>query len=170
MHERIANVKRGDRAYCISHVYVDGRYSHDTIEDYDRGLDESMTEKEIARIKVQDKTAIPTGHYIIKMNVQSPKFNEKPFYRQNCQWPLKGGGALTGCVPRFEKVKGFSGVLTHCGKDERSSSGCPIVGRNTKVGEVTDSQATFLRFYKVMLDAAKRGETIGYTVTRKYKI
>ena len=43
LHERIANVNRGDRAYCISHVYVNGRYSHDVIENYDKGLNETFS-------------------------------------------------------------------------------------------------------------------------------
>lgn len=160
LHERVANIKRGNRAYCISHVYIDGKYSHDTIEDYDRGLDESMTESQIAKIKVYSKTAIPTGHYTVKMNIVSGTFSKKPYYKAFCG----------GKVPRLDPVKGFAGILIHRGVNEDSSAGCVIVGMNKSVGSVTDSQAVFERIYRIFKDAAARGATINYTITRKYKV
>lgn len=160
LHERVANVKRGDRAYCISHVYIDGVYSHDAIEDLDRGLDESMPSTQIAKIKVQDKTAIPTGKYTVKMNTISGTFSKKEYYKKFCN----------GKVPRLDPVKGFMGILIHRGVNENSSSGCVIVGFNKTVGAVTDSQAVFERIYKLFKAAADKGETINYTITRKYKV
>jgi hypothetical protein len=47
--------------YTIGKLYIDGLYFCDTIEDTDRGLRQGMPLTEIKRIKVQDKTAIPTG-------------------------------------------------------------------------------------------------------------
>lgn len=169
-HKRVANVKRGSRAYCISHVYIDGVYSHDAIEDYDRGLNQSMTESQAAKIKIKSQTAIPIGTYKVKMNIQSPKFNQKPFYKQLCLWPLKNGGKLTGCVPRLDPVVGFSGILIHCGTNEYSSAGCVIVGYNKKVGEVCESTTVFKQLYQRMLAAAVAGETITYIITRSYKV
>lgn len=160
LHERIANVNKNGRAYCISHVYINGKYSHDAIEDIDRGLDSSMTDKQILSIKVKDKTAIPIGKYTVKMNHVSSTFVKKEYYKKFCN----------GKLPRLDPVKGFAGILIHRGTDENSSSGCVIVGMNKTVGKVTDSQAVFERIYKLFKAAADKGETINYTITRKYKV
>lgn len=163
-HIRSYNKKKGDGGYCITHIYVDGKYYCDAIEDYDRGLDESMTEAEARRIKVPSKTAIPTGHYTVKMNIVSPKFSQSSYaggyYKQFCG----------GRVPRLDPVLAFQGILIHRGTNENSSAGCIIVGWNTVVGQVTESRKAFEGLFKMMKDAADRGETISYTVTRKYKV
>lgn len=160
LHERIANVKRGSRAYCISHVYINGQYSHDAIEDIDRGLDQSMSEAKARSIKVQNETAIPTGKYKVKMNTVSGTFVKKDYYKKFC----------AGKVPRLDPVVGFQGILIHKGTNERSSAGCVIVGYNKKVGEVTDTQVVFERVYKLFKAASDKGEVIDYTITRKYKV
>lgn len=159
-HRRTFNKKTNGRAYCIGHVYINGVYSHDTIEDYDRGLTQSMSEAEVARIKVKDQTAIPTGEYTVKMNRVSPTFSKKAYYRTFCG----------GRVPCLDPVRGFAGILIHRGSNENSSSGCVIVGKNKVVGAVTDSQAVFEAFYKKMRAAADKGEVIKYIITRTYKV
>lgn len=158
-HVRIANVCKLNRQYCISHVYIDGSYSHDTIEDLDRGLDEGMTTQKIASLKVKTRTAIPTGHYTVRMDTVSPTFGVKEYYRNFC----------AGKLPRLDPVKGYSGILIHRGATEYDSSGCVIVGKNTEVGRVTDSQAVFENLYRRLKEAADRGERIEYIITRKYK-
>lgn len=162
LHQRIANINntKTGRAYCIAHVYINGKYSHDTIEDLDRGLDESMALAYIKRTKVTHKTAIPTGKYTVKMGITSPTFSKKEYYMTFCK----------GKLPRLDPVKGFEGILIHRGVDETSSSGCLIVGLNKEVGKVTSSREVFERVYRLFSDAAKRGETINYTITRKYKV
>ena len=159
-HQRVYNRNSNGRAYSISHVYIDGVYSHDTIEDYDRGLDQSMTAAQVARIKVKSKTAIPTGTYTVNLNRVSPKFSTSYFYKNICK----------GKVPCLDPVVGFSGILIHCGINENSSAGCVIVGKNKIVGQVNDSQNTFIAFYKKMIAAANKGEKITYIITRKYTI
>ena len=37
--------------YCIGHLYIDGKYFSDTLEDTDRGLDNSMSVEEIKKRK-----------------------------------------------------------------------------------------------------------------------
>lgn len=159
-HVRVANVKNGTRAYCIGHVYINGVYSHDTIEDWDRGLDQSMTAAQVAKIKVYKQTAIPTGKYTVKMNVVSGTFSQKEYYKNFCK----------GKVPRLDPVVGFQGILIHRGVNENSSAGCVIVGMNKVKGAVTDSQAVFERMYARFKAAADRGETIEYVISRKYKV
>lgn len=126
----------------------------DTIEDRDRGLDQSMSEANIAKIKVKHQTSIPTGKYEIDMNTVSGTFIKKPLYKDFCQ----------GKVPRLKYVKGFSGILIHSGTDQDSSSGCIIVGQNKVVGKVINSWATFKRVYMVLKRAANNGEKITLTV------
>lgn len=144
--------------YCISHIYVDGSYVCDSIEDTDRMLDDSMSEAEIKKKKVSKKTAIPTGKYEIVMNVVSPKFKLKPYYKQFCN----------GKVPRLVGVKGFLGILFHRGIDENSSAGCIILGFNTIKGKVTDSQRAFETFYHKLDIASRIGEKIWCQITRTY--
>ena len=54
--KRIAKKKE----YTIGKLYIDNVYFCDTIEDTDRGLDQSMTEQQVRSIKIPGKTAIPT--------------------------------------------------------------------------------------------------------------
>lgn len=159
-HIRTYNRNSGGRAYCISHVYIDGVYSHDAIEDLDRGLSQTMTAAQVASIKVASQTAIPTGRYVVNMNRTSPKFSKKAYYKKVCN----------GKVPCLDPVVGFSGILIHCGTNEDSSAGCVIVGKNKIVGAVTDSQAVFERLYRRMKEASDRGETIRYVIKRTYKV
>ena len=127
--------------YTIGKLYVDGVYFCDTIEDTDRGLTDSMSLNEIKKKKIMNETAIPSGRYEITLNVISPKFSKKSFYYTN---------ANRGRVPRLLNVKGFEGILIHSGTDQDSSSGCLIVGENKIVGKVINSQATFIKLYKVL--------------------
>lgn len=126
--------------YTIGHIYIDGEYICDTIEDKDRGLTDQMSQQEIVKIKVANKTAIPTGTYKLTLDVVSPKFIQKAYYYSFCN----------GKLPRLLKVKGFDGVLIHKGKDQDSSSGCIIVGYNKIKGQVVNSQQAFEKLYKTI--------------------
>ena len=146
--------------YTIGHLYMKDRqngqwvFVSDTIEDRDRGLDQSMSEANIAKIKVKHQTAIPTGTYEIDMNTVSATFSKKATYKEFCG----------GKVPRLKYVKGFSGILIHSGTDQDSSSGCIIVGENKVVGKVINSWATFKRIYQLLKRAANNGERITLTI------
>lgn len=147
--------------YCIGKLYINGAWVCDTVEDTDRGLDDSMTETEIRRRKVYAQTAIPIGTYKVSMSVQSPKFAKYDFYKKLCK----------GYLPRILGTKGFVGCLFHCGASAASSAGCVIVGLNTIKGKVTSSQATFTQLMKQhFLPAKVLGEDITLTITRKFKL
>lgn len=90
--------------YTIGRIYVNGEYVCDTVEDTDRGLDQSMTIAQIRKIKVYRQTAIPTGTYKVTMNVQSPKFAQYEYYKKYCN----------GYLPRLLSVPGYDGILIHC--------------------------------------------------------
>ena len=127
-------------SYTIGILYIDGKKFCNTIEDVDRGLDDSMLLMEIAKKKIPNVTAIPTGIYSIDPNTVSPKFGGKAFYKKVCN----------GKVPRLQNVKGFSGILIHAGNTANDSSGCILVGENKIKGKVINSQTTFEKLYKIL--------------------
>ena len=94
-----------------------------------------MSAVTIASKKIMHKTAIPTGTYKVTMNVISPRFSKKDFYKKN---------ACDGRLPRLIDVPGFDGVLIHVGNTAEDSSGCILVGRNKQVGKVLESSNTFI--------------------------
>lgn len=145
------NRKFKKNTYTIGKLYINGQYFCDTIEDKDRGLTSDMTTSQISKIKVKSVTAIPTGKYQITLNVISPKYKSNSFYINNAN------GAR---VPRLLNVKGFEGVLIHCGNTEKDSAGCVIVGKNTITGKVTESKDTFIKLYKQLDAVNKKKETI----------
>ena len=51
--------------YTIGNLYVNGKYFCDTLEDKDRGLDDSMSLEDIKSKKIYGQTAIPKGTYEI---------------------------------------------------------------------------------------------------------
>ncbi len=66
--------------YTVGHLYIDGKYFCDTIEDVDRGLLNSMPLSEIKAKKIPSKTAIPRGTYKITLDVVSPKYSKRDYY------------------------------------------------------------------------------------------
>lgn len=126
--------------YTVGRLYVDGSYVCDTLEDKDRGLTSSMPLEEIRQKKVFGQTAIPTGTYKLSMKIYSDKFGAKSFYRDLC-W---------GKVPRLLNVKGFSGILIHCGNTQRDTDGCILVGYNKAIGQVLNSQYAFKKLYNIL--------------------
>lgn len=148
--KRIA--KKAD--YTIGKVYINGVYLCDSIEDKDRGLKQSMSLSEIRNVKIPKQTAIPSGNYEVTLNVKSPTFSQKQFYKNYCD----------GRVPRLLNVPGFDGILMHCGSTQNSSAGCIILGYNTVVGRVTNSETAFKIFYSNLKVASDKGERITITI------
>ena len=136
--------------YTIGRLYVNGTYFCNTLEDTDRGLDSRMTEAQINKKKVYGETAIPKGTYLVDMNTVSPKYKAVSWYDNLC------GGKM----PRLKAVPGFSGILVHPGSTALDTKGCILVGKNSAVGKLTESRATFQWLYVKMSAAAKRGELI----------
>ena len=136
--------------YTIGRLYIDGIYYCNTLEDRDRGLKQTDPPTYIASRKVAGETAIPKGTYGVAMNVTSPKYAGVAWYYNFCR----------GKMPRLLAVPGFDGILIHPGSDALSTRGCLLVGKNTKVGKLTESKACFQEVYKLMKAAADKGETI----------
>lgn len=132
--------------YTIGRMEINGRYFCDTLEDTDRGLRESMTEDEIAALKVKGATAIPTGTYRIDMQTRSPRFGR--------------------VLPRLVSVKGYAGVLIHSGNTAADTEGCILVGENRERGKVLNSRATLEHLLVFLRAAQAEGEKIELTITR----
>lgn len=122
--------------YTIGHLYIDGKYFCDTIEDKDRGLSQELPVTVNKNLKRRGVTAIPVGRYRVTLDVVSPKFSKKTAY-QFC------GGRL----PRLVNVPAFDGVLIHIGNTANDTEGCILVGKNTEVGKVLQSTVTFRALY-----------------------
>lgn len=141
--KRIANKKD----YCIGKLYINGKYFCDTLEDVDRGLDDSMSEDDIKAIKVKGQTAIPTGIYTVLLTY-SPKYKK--------------------VMPLINNVKGYSGIRIHSGNSSKDTEGCLLVGKNTVVGRLTDSRNTFNALFKRLLQKGSNKITI--EIYRTYTI
>lgn len=136
--------------YTVGHLYIDGKYFCDTMEDKDRGLLDSMSLAEIKSKKVSSETAIPRGTYKVTLEVVSPKYSKKDFYIKVCN----------GKVPRLLNVKGFEGILIHTGNTEKDSAGCIILGENKVKGKVINSRVTFEKFYNTLIKSNSKEITI----------
>lgn len=144
---RITLVRIANRpTYCIGKLYIDGKWFCDTIEDVDRGLDDSMTEEEILKRKIKGETAIPTGIYQVLLTY-SPKYKK--------------------IMPLINNVKGYSGIRIHSGNTAKDTEGCLLVGKNTKVGMVTDSRNTYNALFKRLNQT--KGKII-IDIQRKYTV
>ena len=126
--------------YTVGNLYINGKWIANTLEDVDRNLNSSMSVEQIKAIKKPNETAIPTGTYEVTLDIFSPKFGNKSFYKKTCN----------GKLPRLLNVKGFDGVLIHCGNTNLDTSGCILVGRNLEKGKVLKSQETFEKLYKIL--------------------
>jgi hypothetical protein len=139
---RIANKP----TYTIGKLYIDGVYFCDVLEDVDRGLDDSMEEKEIKTKKIKGQTAIPTGIYTVKITY-SPKYKK--------------------LMPLIENVKGYQGIRIHSGNTHKDTEGCLLVGKNKEVGKVLESRKTYNALYKILSETK---EHIIIDIQRKYKV
>lgn len=134
--------------YTIGQLSIDGEYFCDTLEDTVRDLNKNGVFA-VAGGKVYGSTAIPYGTYRVTLGVKSPRFSQKAAY-----------AFCGGYLPRLLDVPQFEGVLIHIGNTPKDTDGCILVGRNTIVGQVTDSTATFRALYPRLKAAADRGEKI----------
>lgn len=119
------------QTYTIGKLYIDDVYFCDTLEDTVRDLNKSG-KFDNGEQKIKGKTAIPYGVYEITTNVVSPRFKDRAWAKP-----------YDGKIPRLINVLSFDGVLIHPGSSAADTSGCLLVGKNTIVGRLTDSQKTF---------------------------
>ena len=148
--ELVVDRKWKKQSYTISNLIINNEIFCQVLEDTDRGLDSSMDLDKILELKKPSITAIPRGTYEVTLDVYSSKFGSESFYKEVCN----------GKLPRLLNVKGFEGVLIHCGNTDKDSAGCLLVGQNKVKGQVINSQATFKELYKLLKDRHDKGEKI----------
>lgn len=105
MEIKVKRIARKDN-YTIGHLYVDGEYLCDTLEDKDRGLKDTDDLEHIKKVKVKGETAIPMGAYKVRLTF-SPRFKKT--------------------LPLIENVKGFDGIRIHSGNTPKDTEGCLLV-------------------------------------------
>lgn len=146
--------------YTVGHLFINGLLFCDTMEDFDRGADQSMlftktginvgywTKPDGSRIqKVYAQTAIPTGTYAAHL-----------------AW-----SSLGRRLPLLEKVGGFTDILIHNGRTHKNSAGCVLVGRNTIVGALTNDSQAMLDVCQAFLVAEREDIEASVSVIRQYK-
>lgn len=142
MHIEIRRIARRNK-YTIGQLFINFKYVCDTLENPDRLY--------LGLPKVKGNTAIPTGRYEVVLNNYSPKFGKKEPYKS----------LSNGCVPLIKNVPDFAGVRIHIGNTAEDTDGCPLVGRNTVVGKLTDSKKTYIDIWNRYWQKAKEsGERI----------
>lgn len=139
--------------YTIGDLFIGNKKFSNTLEDIDRGLHQDDYLDDIVRKKIYGKTAIPAGRYEVALTY-SPKFAK-----------TKWAAMTQGKVPELLNVPGFSGVRIHPGNSADDTYGCILVGFNTKVGWISNSQTTYLDLMlNHLLPAFKKGEKVYITL------
>ena len=107
--------------YCIGHLYVNGVYECNTLEDKNRDVDKNGIFNNGEK-KVYGKTCIPFGTYKVILSM-SNKFKK--------------------ILPLLLNVPQFDGIRIHSGNTDEDSSGCILVGINDTKGRISKSTITF---------------------------
>jgi hypothetical protein len=128
--------------YTIGHMYINGVYFCDTLEDPVRDTNKNGV-FDNGEKKIAGDTAIPYGTYPITVNV-SPKFKRE--------------------LPRLSGVAEFEGVLIHRGNTAKDTAGCILVGENKVKGKVINSTPYEERIVRHCKAAIEMGEDITITI------
>jgi len=120
----------------IGSLYIDGSKLCDTLEDTNRGLTSTMTLDEIQKIKVQNRTCIPTGRYEIIIDI-SNRFKK--------------------LMPHILDVPGFGGIRIHSGNTSIDTDGCILLGTKIDSETVGSSRDAFAKFFPKLQEGLKQG-------------
>lgn len=113
----------------LGKMYINGQYFCETLEDKDRGLNQSLPLEENKRLKVKGQTCIPYGKYRGIVNVSPSKKR---------------------LLPRLLNVPAFDGILIHKGNTAKHSLGCILVGRKRSIESVIQSTVMELQLIQIM--------------------
>lgn len=132
-----------ERKYCkeeytVGRLSLNGVFFCNTLEDKVRDINKNGT-FDCGEFKIKGHTAIPYGEYEVIVNY-SPKFKRE--------------------LPRLLNVPHFEGILIHRGNTHKDSSGCVLVGENTKKGMVLNSTKYEVELTKILKEAQNRKEKI----------
>ena len=126
--------------FTLGNVYLDGLYECKSLEDEHR------------EVKVMHETCIPEGVYNVTLRTFG-SHHEK----YKVKFPEIHKGMLW-----VKDVPGFTSILIHIGNSDEDTSGCLLVGvvADEKNGKVYKSTEAYLKLYRKVTDAMKRGETV----------
>lgn len=124
--------------YTIGRLFVNGVFFCNTLEDTVRDINKNGI-FDCGELKISGHTAIPYGEYEIIVNY-SPRFKRE--------------------LPRLLNVPHFEGILIHRGNTHKDSSGCILVGENTKVGMVLNSTKYEVELVKILKEVQNKNEKI----------
>lgn len=141
--ERIEKQKN----YTVGRLNADG-IKIDTLERLDSGITSSTDLMEIYRMK-KKKCAIPTGVYRVVL-VGSPRFSNRSFYKNYS----------SGLLPRLIGVKGFEGILIHCGSTVLDTAGCILVGEICGPGILKNSRVNYIKLFHLLKSWWDNGDEI----------
>lgn len=144
MEIKVVAVEKTEKS-TISRLLIDGQFECYTLEDVDRGLKQSMSEAQIAELKVQNETAIPEGTYNVEITF-SPHFGKN--------------------MPLLDNVPGYEGVRIHSGNFPSDTEGCLLVANGWQLDEVTDSRSAFNVLFPKLQAALAAGEKITLSIDR----
>jgi len=123
----------------IGNLFVGGKFECVTLEDFDRGLKQTMSVDEIAKIKVKTQTAIPTGTYEIIITF-SNRFQKD--------------------LPELLNVKGFEKIRVHSGNSASDTEGCILVGQNKSTDYIGQSRDAFSVLFTKIKSAISNKEKV----------
>lgn len=128
--------------YCIGRLYINGEFFCNTLEDTIRDINKNGT-FDCGEFKISGHTAIPYGTYEVQVTY-SPKFKRE--------------------LPLLLDVPNFTGIRIHRGNTKEDSSGCILVGENTKKGMVLNSTKYEEELTKLLKNTQSKKEKIIVTI------
>lgn len=128
--------------YCIGRLYINGEFFCNTLEDTIRDINKNGT-FDCGEFKISGHTAIPYGTYEVQVTY-SPKFKRE--------------------LPLLLDVPSFTGIRIHRGNTNKDSSGCILVGENTKKGMVLNSTKYEEELTKLLKNTQSKKEKIIITI------
>lgn len=128
--------------YTIGRLYINGVFFSNTLEDKVRDINKNGT-FDCGEFKIKGHTAIPYGKYEIDVTY-SPKFKRE--------------------LPILLNVPSFEGIRIHRGNTNKDTSGCILVGENSKKGMVLNSTKYEVEIIKLLKEAKAKKEKIVITI------
>lgn len=128
---RLNRIYKCDK-YTIGHLYADGQYICDTLEDRVRVLNCEAD-------KIKKQTAIAAGNYKVVLS-----------------W----SGHFQCMMPELLDVPYFKYIRIHWGNDKEDTDGCILVGFNKVKGKVIKSKEAYKKLMQLLEPAFKNGEEV----------
>lgn len=124
-----------------------------SLEDHDRGLDDTMSLDQIASLKEYGKTCIPYGTYkvVITQSARFTKMKRKPVF-----------------TPQLLNVKGFDGIRIHPANFASQLEGCiaPGLKFDEVLGMMKNSRDAYNEILSHINVAVKQGELVTITINK----